>query len=299
MKKNAIIIAGPTASGKSDFAHALAKKINGVIINCDSVQIYRGIESISASPFAGNTDGNFDKIDGVQYKLFSCKSLSEHISVAEYLEMARDALDTVVAMGKIPIFVGGTGYYINALLNGMSPIPDISDETRAKARDIVKNYPDNVKQLLPECFIPTDPQRMARALEVFLETGTPLSEWQKLPRRGALVPDAYKILILPDRELLLNRIIKRIPEMITSTALSEGKYIIENNLNEDRAIGASQVCKMLRHEISKQEAIDDWILKTKQYSKRQRTWFKTQYVPDCKILHIPDESDLEYVINHY
>jgi tRNA dimethylallyltransferase len=153
-----------------------------------------------------------------------------------------------------------------------------------------------VHKLLPEDFVLTDPQRTARALEVFLETGTPLSQWQKLPRRGALIPDAYKILILPDKDLLLNRIIKRIPEMISGTALEEGKYIIENNLEEDRAIGTSQICKMLRGEISRDEAIDDWILKTKQYSKRQRTWYKTQFLPDCKILHVPDDADLEYVI---
>jgi len=297
MKKNAVIIAGPTASGKSDFAHMLAKKINGAIINCDSVQIYRGIESISASPFAGNTDGTFDEIDGVPYKLFSCVSLADHISVADYLQMAHQAYDEVIAMGKIPIFVGGSGYYINALLQGISPIPNISDENRTKARDMAKNCPDSVHKLLPEDFVPTDPQRTARALEVFLETGTPLSEWQKLPRRGALIPNAYKILVLPDRELLLNRIIKRIPEMIAGTALKEAKYIIENSLDEDRAIGASQICKMVRGEISRESAIEDWILKTKQYSKRQRTWYKTQYVPDLEIPHIPDDSDLNHVIS--
>lgn len=296
MKYNSIIIAGPTASGKSDFAHKLAQRINGAIINCDSVQIYRGIESVSASPFASNVEKGFNDIDGVPYKLFSCVSLSEHISVADYLEMARHAFDEVVSMGKFPIFVGGSGYYINVLINGISPIPNVSEKNRNKARDMVKNCPDAVRKLLPEDFVLTDPQRTARALEVFLETGTPLSQWQKLPRRGALIPDAYKILVLPDKDLLLDRIVKRIPEMISGTALEEGKYIIENCLNEDRAIGTSQICKMLRGEISRDEAIDDWVLKTKQYSKRQRTWYKTQFLPDCKILHVPDDADLEYVI---
>ena len=118
MKHNAIIIAGPTASGKSDFAHKLAKRVNGAIINCDSVQIYRGIENISASPFA-EYKGTFDEIDGVPYKLFSILSLNEHISVADYLTFAKKAFDEVVAMGKMPIFVGGTGYYINVLINGI------------------------------------------------------------------------------------------------------------------------------------------------------------------------------------
>ena len=124
MKYKSIIITGPTASGKSDFAHILAKRINGAIINCDSVQIYRGIENISASPFAGKTDSDFSEIDGIPYCLFSVLGLSEHISVTDYRDMARDALDKVAAMGKTPIFVGGSGYYINVLVNGISEIPE-------------------------------------------------------------------------------------------------------------------------------------------------------------------------------
>lgn len=297
MKKNSVIIAGPTASGKSDFAHELAKRINGAIINCDSVQIYRDIETISASPFAENTKNGFDEIDGVPYKLFSILPLSEHISVADYLNLATNAVKEVVEMGKIPVFVGGSGYYINVLIHGISPIPEISAENREKARKMVAQCPDAVHELLPEDFEKTDPQRTARALEVFLETGTPLSQWQKLPRKGALIPDAYKILISPPRELLLNRIAKRVPEMVRGSALAEAKYIVANKLNEDRAIGASQLCQMLRGEITEQQAIDNWIVKTNQYAKRQRTWYKTQYAPDLEILHVPNEEDLDKVIN--
>jgi len=296
MKYNSIIIAGPTASGKSDFAHQLAKRVNGAIINCDSVQIYRDIETISASPFAGQTNTGFDEIDGVPYKLFSILPLSEHISVADYLTLATDAMTEVIKMGKIPIFVGGSGYYINVLINGISPIPNISDDNRNKAREMVKTCPDAVYKLLPEDFIKTDPQRTARALEVFLETGTPLSQWQKLPRRGALLSNAYKILISPNRELLLERIAKRIPEMVRGGAVNEAKHIISEHLNEDRAIGATQLCKMLRGEISESEAIENWVLKTNQYAKRQRTWYKTQYAADCEILGVPTEQDVENVI---
>ncbi|MCQ2571824.1 MAG: tRNA (adenosine(37)-N6)-dimethylallyltransferase MiaA [Alphaproteobacteria bacterium] len=297
MKKNSVIIAGPTASGKSDFAHELAKRINGAIINCDSVQIYRDIETISASPFAENIKNGFDEIEGVPYKLFSILPLSEHISVADYLNLATNAVKEVVEMGKIPVFVGGSGYYINVLIHGISPIPEISAENREKARKMVAQCPDAVHELLPEDFEKTDPQRTARALEVFLETGTPLSQWQKLPRKGALIPDAYKILISPPRELLLNRIAKRVPEMVRGSALAEAKYIVANKLNEDRAIGASQLCQMLRGEITEQQAIDNWIVKTNQYAKRQRTWYKTQYAPDLEILHVPNKEDLDRVIN--
>ena len=296
MKTKSLIITGPTASGKSDFAHKLALKINGAIINCDSVQIYRGIETVSASPFAGMKTKTFDALDGVPYRLFSILPLIEHLSVADYLCLATDAFNEVVAMGKTPIFVGGTGYYINVLINGISSIPEISAETRQRARDMVKNNIDEVYRLLPSDFVKTDPQRTARALEVFLETGRPLSDWQKLPRSGALVPDAYKILINPNRELLLERIAKRVPEMVSGDALAEAKNIIANNMDENRAIGTEQLCKMLRGEISQQDAINNWITKTNQYAKRQRTWFKTQYNPDYQILHVPTDADLEKVI---
>ena len=296
MKTRAIIITGPTASGKSDFADKLARKINGAIINCDSVQIYRGIENISASPFAGK-EGVFDNVDGVPYRLFSILSLNEHISVADYLDLAKKALDEVVAMGKTPIFVGGTGYYINVLLNGISAIPNVSDEVRERARDMVKNDIEGARKILDKDFDKTDPQRTARALEVFLETGTHLSQWQKMPRVGALIPDAFKILVLPQREILLDRIAKRIPEMINGGALVEGKYIIDNNMDETRAIGAMQICKMLRGEISKNEAIQNWVTKTNQYAKRQRTWFRTQYSADMEIKNVPNQDDLERVIS--
>ena len=112
MNTTAYIITGPTASGKSEFAHTLALQTNGTIINCDSVQIYRGIESISASPFVGRD--NFDEIDGVPYRLFSVLPLTEQISVSEYLELARREFTAALDAGRTPIFVGGTGYYINA-----------------------------------------------------------------------------------------------------------------------------------------------------------------------------------------
>lgn len=296
MKYNAIIIAGPTASGKSDFAHKLAKRVNGAIINADSVQIYCGIENISASPFAEKS-GGFDEIDGVPYKLFSILSLNEHISVADYLTLAKKAFDEVVAMGKTPIFVGGTGYYINVLINGISQIPEVSSENRERARELVENDIVGAKKMLPIDFTATDPQRIARALEVFLETGTHITDWQKMPRAGALVPDALKILISPERDVLLKRIASRIPEMIRGGALEEGKNIIKNNMDATRAIGAVQVCDMLNGKISERDAIENWKTKTNQYAKRQRTWFSGQYDADIIIKNVPNDKDLERVID--
>lgn len=281
MKHSAYIIAGPTASGKSDFAHRLARKIGGTIINCDSVQIYRGIENIAASPFA--TREITDNIDGVPYRLFSVLLLTEQISVADYLKLARTEYESAIGAGRTPIFVGGTGYYINALIHGISPMPDVSDASRRRARELVGTDPDTARRLLPPDFAVTDPQRVARALEVFFETGRHITEFQNKPRVGAVVPDACRVLISPDSALLRERIAARVPEMLSGGALAEAQLVIDSGWDENRAIGASQLCRFIRGEISREECIQNWITKTNQYAKRQRTWFRTQYNPDIII----------------
>ena len=278
MKYDAYIITGPTASGKSSFAHNLAREIGGTIINADSVQIYRGIENISASPFAMREITS--EIDGVPYRLFSILPLTEQISVAEYLNLARTEYDAAVSGGRIPIFVGGTGYYINALIHGISPMPDIDDEIRKKAREIVACNIDDARKMLPSDFIATDPQRVARALEVFLQTSHHITEYQNAARVGAVVPNAHRILINPPADVVRARIAARIPEMLAGNALDEAHAVIDAGWDETRAIGASQLCAYIRGEISKDDAIQNWITKTNQYAKRQRTWFRTQFNAD-------------------
>lgn len=278
------IITGPTASGKSDFAHNLAKQIGGVVINCDSVQIYRGIENISASPFAGIKIS--DEIEGVPYRLFSILPLEKQISVMDYLNMAREEYDKAIESGLIPIFVGGTGYYINAIINGISPMPDVSEENRKKARDLVKSDLRAARDLLPKDFTATDPQRVARALEVFFETGRHITYWQSLEKTGAIKPTPYKILINPPADVVRKRIVARIPKMLSGGAMEEARAVIDSGWNENRAIGAHQLCSYLRGEITKEKCIENWIVKTNQYAKRQRTWFRTQFAADEEITSI-------------
>lgn len=284
MKYSAYIITGPTASGKSSFAHDLARKIGGTIINADSVQVYRGIENISASPFAGREIT--DKIDGVPYRLFSILPLTEQISVADYLKLARTEYDAAIAAGRVPVFVGGTGYYINALINGISPMPDIDENVRVKAREMVANDIDAARKILPSNFTATDPQRVARALEVFLQTGKHITEYQSQARTGAVVPNAHRILINPPMDVLHGAIAARIPEMLSGGALNEARAVIDAGWDETRAIGASQLCGYLRGEITMNSAVRNWITKTNQYAKRQRTWFRTQFNADEVITKI-------------
>ena len=285
MKRSSYIITGPTASGKSDFAHRLACAVGGTIINCDSVQIYRGIENISASPFAGRAIA--DEIDGVPYKLFSVLPLTEQISVSDYLDMARRAYDAARDAGRTPIFVGGTGYYINAIVNGMSPMPDVSDDARRRARALVATDIDAARAMLPANFTATDPQRVARALEVFLTTGRHITEFQSAPRVGAVAPDAFKILINPPLDVLRRRIATRIPKMLSGGALDEGRAIIDAHWDVRRAIGAAQVATYLGGEIDLDACVQNWITKTNQYAKRQRTWFRTQFAADL-VLDSPE-----------
>lgn len=289
--KKSYIVAGPTASGKSDFAHNLAQSLGGTIINADSVQIYKGIEILSANPFA-NREYRIQspEIDGVPYKLFSIRDLSEQITVTEYLELAREEYERA----EIPIFVGGTGYYIGAILNGMSPIPEVSAENREKARRMVSEAPAAARTLTDFEF--QDPQRMARALEVFLETGRSISEWQLLPRKGAIIPNPTKILIMPHKEILAPRIRTRIEQMIANGAIEEARKNIDYT---DRAIGIEELARFIKGEISMEDALENLAVRTDQYAKRQRTWFKNQYNPNIEILHIPTDKDMENIVTNY
>lgn len=299
MKIQDYVIVGPTASGKSGFAHALAKKINGVIINCDSVQVYRGIENISASPFAGQIDKlSSGELDGVPYKLFSVLNLSEQQSVCEYLDMARAEYNDAHLAGRPVVVVGGTGYYVNALLNGISEMPTVSPENRARARELVATNRDAAIAMLPDDFTATDPQRIARALEIYFETGRHITEFQRNKRVGAVLPhDTIKILINPDADILRERIAARIPEMLSGGAIEEGHTIIASGWNPERAIGASQVVAYLRGDCTYDTMIQNWISRTNQYAKRQRTWFRHQYNADIVIDHIPTDNDINKILN--
>ena len=291
MKHSSYIITGPTASGKSDFADRLAREIGGTIINCDSVQIYRGIENISASPFAGREIT--DEIDGVPYKLFSILPLDKQISVADYLNLARREYDAAVRAGRTPIFVGGTGYYINVIINGISPMPDIDDAVRRRARELVASDIDAARRMLPPAFTATDPQRVARAVEVFLQTGRHITEFQNMPRTGAVAPDAYKILINPPLDVLRARIAARVPKMVSGGAIDEGRAVIDAKWDARRAIGAAQMVAYLRGEIDMDTCVQNWITKTNQYAKRQRTWFRTQFAADIVL----DNSDAKIIVD--
>jgi tRNA dimethylallyltransferase len=207
--------------------------------------------------------------------------------VAEWLELARAEYE----LAELPIFVGGSGMYVSALTSGLSPIPEISAENRRRAREMVEKTPAAAKALTDFEF--KDPNRTARALEVFLETGRPISEWQALPRRGAITPAPIRILISPPKDLLDERIAARVREMLDTGGLEEARTHMDY---PDRAIGIEEIGRHLRGEISLQWALENLAARTSQYAKRQRTWFRSQFDENILFPHVPMDADLEKLL---
>ena len=178
-------------------------------------------------------------------------------------------------------------------------IPNVDEESRIRARELVAHDINAARKMLPADFRYTDAQRVARALEVFFQTGHHITEYQKNARVGAVLPnETVKILINPDAKILRERIAGRIPEMLSGGAIDEARAIIQNNWNPSRAIGAVQLVDFLNGKTDRDTAIQNWITKTNQYAKRQRTWFRTQFSPDIVFDHVPTDADTELVLQY-
>lgn len=293
-----IIITGPTACGKSSFAGKLANKINGTIINADSQQVYKEIPIISASPLIEP-----ELLELAPHKLFGFCEGDKPLSASNYGTLANQEFEKTIKEKRVPIFVGGTGFYLNTLVKGLSPIPEPDEKSRKKARDLtnrdlVSAY-EELKELDSETanrLNPNDKQRISRALEIIYFTKKPLSYWQKQPLKPAIKAPLLKILILPNKDILRERIKTRIKIMLEAGALKEVEKIIEKNYSKDlpimKADGIAELSRYLRKEISLEEAITEMEYKTIHYMKRQITYFKNTFDSDVVIDHIPTENDI-------
>lgn len=294
----AILIAGPTASGKSALAIRLAERLGGTVINADSMQIYADLRIITARPTA-------EEERAVPHLLFGHVDAARLHSVAQWLEDARAAVAAVRAAGRIPILTGGTGLYFRALLEGLSDVPRVPDEIRARIRaaaegrapedlhaELAARDPATAARLRP-----TDPQRILRALEVFEATGRPLSAMQG-PRSGAVLDPARAVCIFlaPDRDVLRARIDARFDAMIEGGALDEVRRLAARSLDPAlpamRAHGVPGLVAALRGDTSMEDAIARGKGDTRRYAKRQHTWFRHQapdfawVVPEAAEAHI-------------
>jgi tRNA dimethylallyltransferase len=273
-----ILIAGPTASGKSGLALALAQQIAGVIVNADSAQVYRDLRILSAAP----TDGELKK---AEHRLYGIQDGALPCSAADWAKRARREIAEIHAHSRLPILVGGTGLYLRTLLDGIAPIPAIDPEIRAKVRNTpLDENRERLQALDPDAVArlkPGDTARISRALEVILSTGRTLAEWQK-QRKGGIAGEVElrPLILLPPRKWLYARCDERFAHMIDRGAVSEVEALLARKLNPNlpvsRAIGVPELSAYLLGATTLDEAVAAGQQATRRYAKRQYTWFAHQ-----------------------
>ena len=277
MQSKIILISGPTASGKSNFAVKIAKKINGEIINADSMQVYKELKILSARP-------NPKDYQKIRHHLYGFHSVKKNFSTGNWLKIVIKKIKEIKKRKKIPIFVGGTGLYFKALSQGLVNIPNIPIRFRDKIRlDHEKLGQKKFYQELLKLDIvskkkinPSDIQRTIRAYEVKKFTKKSLHDWFKDTKSLFKEDDFFKIYIDFPREELIERINKRTKLMMKIGAIKEVKRFIKLKVKKDKsvnkAIGVSEIKEYLNNEKDLQETIEKISIKTRQYAKRQSTW---------------------------
>ena len=276
-KSKIILISGPTASGKSSFAIKLSKKINGEIINADSMQVYKQLKILSARP----DKSNYKKI---KHHLYGFQDVNKNFSTGNWLQLAVKKINEIQKRKKIPILVGGTGLYFKALTDGLVKIPNIPLMIRNQIRDMQSKIGQDkfYKKLLKLDPISknkinsTDTHRSIRAYEVKLHTNKSIHEWYKNTKSNFQKKDFYKIYIDFPRTELIERINLRSKKMIKNGAIYEVKKFIKLKVRNDRsvnkAIGINEIRQYLNNEKELEETIENISIKTRQYAKRQSTW---------------------------
>lgn len=280
--QDAILITGPTASGKSAFAVEMAKRHNGVVINADSMQVYDTLHVLTARPFEQD-------MQGIPHHLYGHVPASQHYSTGEWFRDAAGVLEAARGEGRIPVFVGGTGLYFKALTGGLSDMPSVPTAIRG---DIRKRLQEEGAEVLhgvlsqkdPETAAtlrPGDGQRIARALEIFEATGQSIRVFQARQGPVAIDPEqALKIVVLPERDLLRQRIDRRFAQMLDGGAVDEVEALLSLHLKTEmpamKAIGVPQIAAMLAGTMTRAEVIETASAATRQYAKRQMTWFRNQ-----------------------
>ena len=278
-----VLIAGPTASGKSDLAVELALKLrdferDAVVINADSAQVYADLQVLSARPTEA-------EMRGIEHRLFGTWDGATACSTADWARAAEAEIVAAHERGATPILVGGTGLYIRTLLDGISPIPAIDPSIRAEVRAL--KTPAAYTALRAEdperanILAPADSQRIARALEVVRSTGRTMAHWQAVTEKGiADTVTIHPIVLMPDREQLYERCDRRFARMLNTGAVEEVGRLLERKLETDlpvmRAIGVREIVGELTGEWEREETIKRGAQATRNYAKRQFTWLRRQ-----------------------
>lgn len=283
MAQPVALIAGPTASGKSDLAVELAlalekRGMRGVVLNADSAQVYADLQVLSARP-------SEEDMRGVEHRLFGAWDGAQTCSAADWAEAARNEITQLHSEGAVPILVGGTGLYLRTLLEGIAPIPaidpDIRDEVRQMPVEATYAALQIEDPLRAAQLNAGDSQRVARSLEVVRSTGKSLIQWQYEKSGG--IGDTitlHPLILLPGRDWLYERCDRRFGLMLERGAIEEVKQLLARELSPDmpvmRAIGVPEIAAYLRGDVTKEDIIISGSQATRNYAKRQFTWFRRQ-----------------------
>ena len=305
LPKTVLIVAGPTAGGKSALALACARKWNGTVINADSMQVYDGLPTLTAHP-------SMEEKQEIPHKLYGVLDAAEQCSAARWCDMARAEIATAHQQGRLPIITGGTGFYMKALTEGLSPIPEIPEKIRAQIRNDFAEmgkeaFAEELAKKDPEITTRIDmqnPQRMMRAMEVLTATGKSLAMWQDSEKQGGLGDDinVVTVVLLPERVYLYARCDKRFSWMLEHGALDEvqdfSERIKAGDVPEDapllQALGFTELRDYLAGNLTRAEAEELSCRKTRQYAKRQMTWFRNQ-LGDALFVDAPDMAAVEKI----
>ena len=283
-----ILISGPTASGKTNFAVKIAKKIQGEIINADSMQVYKKLKILTARP-------NKTEKKNIKHHLYGVVDLNKKFSTGQWLELAIKKIKNIKKKKKIPILVGGTGLYFQSLINGLVKIPEIPLKFRNKVRlmskrEGQKKFYKKLLKLDPKVkdkFDPNDTQRSIRAYEIKSYTDISMYDWLARTESEFKNSDFLKLYIETKREKLIERINLRTLNMINGGAINEVKKFLKLKIRKDQSvnkvIGIAELTQYLNHEVTLEEAKELISIKTRQYAKRQATWARTRMTSWKKI----------------
>jgi tRNA dimethylallyltransferase len=300
-----ILIAGPTASGKSALSLNLAERFDGEIINADSMQVYDCLQVLTARP-------STVEMAGIPHHLYGVVAPTEAYSVAQWAREAVACVNDVVGRGRSAILVGGTGLYFKALVDGLSDVPAIDMDIRQGVRTLVGT--DGVQEayeqlkdedpLMATRLDPADKQRISRALEVIRSTGRSLAAWQADEKHPALAAvegetDLTKIILLPDRDWIYARCDLRFTLMLDQGALDEVTAVkhLDPHLPSMRALGVAQLAAYLAGEMTLDEAVEKAQTATRQYAKRQMTWFRNQF-SGWKVIDAKESERIKVIVDN-
>ncbi len=287
-KSKIILIYGPTASGKSDFAIKLAKKVRGEIVNTDSMQVYKELKILTARPFKNN-------IQKIKHHLYGFRKSNKDFSTGDWLKIVVKKIDEIKKRKKIPILVGGTGLYFKALTEGLVEIPSVPLKLRNKIRLLQKNIGQekfykkllNIDPLIINQINSSDTQRSIRAYEVKLFTKKSITEWYKNTKSKYKKNEFLKLYIDYPRLELIEKINLRTKQMLKMGVILEVKRFlklrISKNKSISKAIGIAEIKDFIKKKIDKNEVIEKISIKTRQYAKRQTTWARGNMISWKKI----------------